>query len=106
MPVSFTNLAFGAIFIDDKLLEKIKAYFDVGNIIIAISCTLIAVFWFIYLYRKRSAFNNMIFEVYMVLGGLVTLSALTYYCKDIGMFFQTKARSPGSSSQNPCELVT
>lgn len=77
-------LAFGAIFIDDKLLEKIKQYFDIGNIVIAISCTVIAILWFAYMAKKRRSLNTLIFEVYMVLGGLAVVSALVYYCKDIG----------------------
>lgn len=82
--IACTLLAFSAIFIDDKLLEKIKAYFDVSNLIIAISCTIIAAIWFAYLAKKRKSFNSMVYEVYMVLGGLVSVSALVYYCKDIG----------------------
>lgn len=82
--IACTLLAFGAIFIDDKLLEHIKHYFDVSNLVIAVSCTVIALLWFIYLARKRNAINNMIYEVYMVLGGLVTICAIVYYCKDIG----------------------
>lgn len=82
--IACTLLAFGAIFIDDKLLEKIRKYFDVGNIIIAISCTLIALAWFIYLSKKRKSINSLVYEVYMVLGGLVVVSGLVYYCKDIG----------------------
>lgn len=82
--IACTLLAFAAIFIDDKLLEKIKQYFNIGNVVIAISCTLIALAWFMYLYRKKNSFNSLIYEVYMVLGGLVTVSAIVYYCKDIG----------------------
>lgn len=82
--IACTLLAFGAIFIDDKLLEKIKQYFDIGNIVIAASCTIIAVLWFGYLSKKRHRYNSMIYEVYLVLGGLVTVSGLVYYCKDIG----------------------
>lgn len=82
--IACTLLAFAAIFIDDKLLEKIKLYFNIGNIVIAISCTLIAIAWFTYMYRKRLSFDSMMYEVYMVLGGLVVVSGLVYYCKDIG----------------------
>lgn len=82
--IACTLLAFSAIFIDDKLLEKIKQYFNIGNIVIAISCTLIALAWFTYLYRKRGSFDSLMYEVYMILGGLVVVSGLVYYCKDIG----------------------
>ena len=83
--IACTLLAFGAIFIDDKFLEKIKLYFDVGNIIIAVACTIIAILWFIYMARKKPSFTHLMFEVYMVLGGLVTICAITYYCKDLGV---------------------
>lgn len=82
--IACTLLAFGAIFIDDKLLEKIKQYFNIGNLAIAISCTIIALLWFAYLGKKRHRYNSMIYEVYLVLGGLVTVSGLVYYCKDLG----------------------
>lgn len=82
--IACTLLAFGAIFIDDRLLEKIKTYFDIGNIIIAAGCTVISVLWFGYMYRKKSSFNTLNYEVYMVMGGLVVLSGLVYYCKDLG----------------------
>lgn len=82
--IACTLLAFGAIFIDDKLLEQIKKYFDVGNLVIAISCSLIALAWFIYMNKKRKTLHSMAYEVYMVLGGLVTVCAIVYFCKDIG----------------------
>lgn len=82
--IACTLLAFGAIFIDDKLLEQIKKYFDIGNVVIAISCSVVAIAWFAYLARKRKQFRTLLYEVYMVLGGLVTICAIVYYCKDIG----------------------
>src|SRR5690606_35903280 len=60
--IACTLLAFGALFIDDKLLERIRKYFDVGNIIIAIACTLIAIGWFVYLARKRKSINSLVYE--------------------------------------------
>lgn len=83
--IASSLLAFAAIFIDDKLLEKIKSYFNIGNMVIAVACTLVALGWLMYLYKKRNHFNSLIFEVYAVLGGMVTLSAMVYYCKDIGL---------------------
>lgn len=83
--IACTLLAFGAIFIDDKLLEHIKQYFDIGNIVVAVSCTIIATAWFIYMNKKRKTMHTMAYEVYMVLGGLVSVCAIVYYCKDIGM---------------------
>src|SRR5690349_9250845 len=46
--VSCTILAFAAIFIDDKLLERIKTYFALSNVFIAIICAALATSWFLY----------------------------------------------------------
>lgn len=83
--IACTLLAFGAIFIDDKLLEHIKQYFDIGNVVIAVSCTLIALAWFMYMNKKRKTLLSMAYEVYMVLGGLVTVCAIVYFSKDLGI---------------------
>ena len=77
-------LAFAAIFIDDKLLERIRQYFDIGNIVIAVACSIISISWFIYLAKARKRFTSLLYEVYLLMGGMVMLCALVYYCKDIG----------------------
>jgi len=82
--LSCTLLAFGAIFIDDKLLEKIKGYFDLNNIIIASITTAIAVFWFWYVRKRKDKFTPFTYEMYMVLGGLAAITSLVYVCKVIG----------------------
>ncbi|HXS36775.1 MAG TPA: hypothetical protein VN721_08750 [Flavipsychrobacter sp.] len=82
--LSCTLLAFGAIFIDDKLLEKIKVYFDLNNIIIASVTTAISIFWFWYVHKRRERFSPFTYEMYMILGGLAALTSLVYICKEIG----------------------
>lgn len=77
-------LAFIAIFIDDKLLERVRLYFDVGNLIIAIACSGLSALWFTYIHKKRKTVSPLVHEIYMVLGGMVVLCATVYFCKDIG----------------------
>lgn len=81
--LSCTLLAFGTIFIDDKLLEKIKAYFSLNNLIIALFTSLITVIWFVYVTRRKDRLSSWTFETYMVLGGLSALTSLIYICKEI-----------------------
>jgi uncharacterized membrane protein len=82
--ISCTLLSFGAIFLDEKLLEKIKSYFALSNIFIAAIMALLASTWFWYINKRRYTTSQFAWEVYMVLGGLTYLSALVYFCKDIG----------------------
>ena len=82
--LSCTLMAFGAIFIDEKLLERIRNYFSLSNIMIALLMTLLAAGWFYYIKRKINTFKSTAYEIYMVLGGLASDTALVYLCKDIG----------------------
>jgi hypothetical protein len=77
-------MAFGAIFIDEKILEKLKLYFALNNIVIAIMMGAIAAGWFYYVKRKSQAIKNVAYEIYIVLGGLAAITSLVYVCKDIG----------------------
>jgi hypothetical protein len=78
-------MAFGAIFLNEKLLEKIKAYFSLSDLMIAIISGVLAVLWFWYTGRKRAGISPAAYEVYMVLGGLAILTSLVYFCKDFGI---------------------
>lgn len=82
--LSCTLLAFSAIFIDEKIIEKFRKYFDLSHWTIAIAMMLIAVSWFAYIRRKLSLVRNAAFEIYVVLGGLASLTSLVYICKEIG----------------------
>lgn len=82
--ISCTILAFGALFIDEKFLEKIKNYFSLSNMFIALLCALLAGVWFWYINRIRDRHSDIAQEVYMVLGGLLTVTSVVYFCKDIG----------------------
>lgn len=77
-------LAFGAIFIDDKVLEKFKTYFALSNIVIAIFAAGISISWFWYVKRKRAKLSKTAYEIYLVIGALTSLIALTYICKETG----------------------
>lgn len=74
-------MAFGAIFLNEKLLEKIKAYFAVSDLMIALVAAFLSALWFWYTGKKRTIISNGPYEVYMVLGGLSVLTSLVYICK-------------------------
>ena len=82
--ISCTILAFGAIFIDEKVLEKIKNYFALSNIFIAIISAAVGGGWFWYVKKHRHNYSPLAYEVYMVLGGLISLISLVYFLKDPG----------------------
>jgi hypothetical protein len=82
--ISCTILAFGAIFIDEKLLERIKVYFALSNIFIAFVSAAIAIAWFWYVYKRKDKLSNAAYEIYMVLGALSVLTSLVYIFKDVG----------------------
>ena len=81
--ISCALLAFGAIFIDERLLEKLKLYFSLSNILIALVTGIIAVIWFWYVNKRKSSFNPFTYEIYMVPGALCSLCCLVYAFKDI-----------------------
>jgi len=78
-----TLLAFGAIFLNEKLLEKIKLYFSWNDMAIAGITAVLSISWFWYIGRKRKHLSTAAYEVYMVLGGLSVLTTLIYTCKQI-----------------------
>ena len=82
--VSSALLAFGALFIDEKLLEQLRRTFLLSNFTICGIATLLAVVAFWYAERRRGAISTVSYEVYMLPGGLCTLVALVYLCKEIG----------------------
>ncbi len=78
-----TLLAFGAIFLSEKLLEKIKAYFAWGDLAIAGVAAVLSGMWFWYIGRKKQSTRSSAYEIYMALGGLAVLTSLVYICKYI-----------------------
>ncbi len=79
-----TLLAFGAIFLNEKLLEKIKLYFSWNDLAIAAITAVLSVLWFWYVGKKRKRLSIVTYEIYMVLGGLSVLTSLIYCCKQAG----------------------
>ena len=77
-----TLLAFGAIFLNEKLLEKIKAYFSWSDLVIALITAMLSILWFWYVAKKRKHVSSIAYEIYMVLGGLSVLTSLVYFCKE------------------------
>ncbi len=77
-----TLMAFGAIFLNEKLLEKIKAYFAWSDLVIALITALLSALWFWYTAKKRNQVSSIAYEIYMVLGGLAVLTSLVYFCKE------------------------
>jgi hypothetical protein len=82
--LSCTLMAFGAIFIDDKLLERLKIYFSLNNIVVALLMGVLAASWFYYIKRKSRHIKTLAYEIYVVLGALASMTSLVYVCKDIG----------------------
>lgn len=79
-----TLLAFGALFLNDKLLEKLKVYFSWNDLAISAITAVLATLWFWYISRKKHHFSPSAYEVYVVLGGLSALTSLIYLCKQLG----------------------
>ena len=79
-----TLLAFGAIFINEKLLERVKAYFSWSDLMISLITASLGAIWFWYVRGKRNKINPAAYETYMVLGGLAVLTSLIYACKEMG----------------------
>jgi uncharacterized membrane protein len=80
-----TLLAFGAIFLNEKLLEKIKIYFSWSDMVITMITALLSVLWLWYIARKRSHLSDTAYEIYNVLGCLSVLTSLVYLCKELGV---------------------
>ncbi len=95
-------MAFGAIFLNEKLLEKIKAYFALNDIIISLISLVLAIVWFWYTGKKRTVISDGAYEVYMVLGGLAIMTALVYFCKGMGI---DKTRTALLSLATPLLLI-
>lgn len=79
--LSCTLLAFAAIFLSEKLLERIKAYFAWNDLVVAGLMAVISGVWFWYIGRKRRDTKSAAYEIYMALGGLSVLTCLVYVCK-------------------------
>src|SRR5690606_23854416 len=82
--VSSALLAFGALFIDEKLLEHLRRTFLLSNYTISLIAALLAAVGFWFVRRKRRAITTLTYEVYMLPGALCTLVSLVYLCKELG----------------------
>jgi hypothetical protein len=79
-----TLLAFGAIFLNEKLLERLKAYFSLSDLVISAVTATLSIIWFLYVGRRRQRLSVVSYEINMILGALSTLTSLVYLCKQVG----------------------
>jgi hypothetical protein len=81
---SCTLLAFGALFLDEKVLEKLQRTFLLQNITIAAGSGILAAVCFWQALKRKSRISSTIFEIYLIPGALTALISLVYFCKDWG----------------------
>lgn len=82
--VSSALLAFGALFINQKLLEQLRKTFLLSNYTICLAAALLAAISFWFTRNKRRHISATMYEVYLLPGALSTLIAIVYICKEIG----------------------
>lgn len=82
--ISCALLAFGALFLDSKLLETFRKAFALSNWTIAALMSSLAALTFWYVRKRLRPISDLVREFYLVLGGLAALTALVYVCKEVG----------------------
>ncbi len=82
--VSSALLAFGALFLDEKILEHLRRAFLLSSYTIALAAAALAIASFWYAGRRRPQLSETGYEIYQIPGALCTLVALTYLCKETG----------------------
>ena len=82
--ISCSLLAFGALFLDSKLLETFRRAFALSNWSIAALMAGLAATLFWYIRKRLRPTAELVREFYFVLGGLAALTALVYICKEVG----------------------
>lgn len=82
--ISCALLAFGALFLDSKLLETFRKAFALSNWTIAALMAGLTITLFWYIRRRLRPTAELVREFYLVLGGLAALTALVYIFKELG----------------------
>ncbi len=82
--VSSALLAFGALFLDEKILEHLRRTFLLSNYTIALVAAGLAGGLFWYIASRKARISKTAYEVYLLPAALSTLVALTYLCKELG----------------------
>lgn len=82
--ISCVVLAFGALFIDEKLIEQFKNYFALSNYVIVLITGTLATLWYIYVYKRKDKLSKNVFEGYSFLGCLLLITSLVYVFKEVG----------------------
>lgn len=70
-----------ALLIDEKLLERLRRNFLISYYSIAGLAGILATVCFIYTVRKRKRLTELTFELNVLVGAILTLIAITYFCK-------------------------
>ncbi len=81
---SCTLLAFGVLFLDEKILEQLRRYLDIPPIIVSAVCAALGVAWYVRLRKRHRASDEPIHPLYLVLGALPLLTAVVYAGKVFG----------------------
>ncbi len=76
-----TLMAFGVLFLNEKLLERIKAYFLLSDLTISLITAVLSALWLWYIGGMRQHISTAAFEVDMALGAMAVLTSLLYCCK-------------------------
>lgn len=82
--ISCGLLAFGALFIDEKLLEQLRRTFLLSNWTIALGAFGLAACCLYQTHRRREKLTKAAYEIYLIPCGLLSLIGLVYLCKEIG----------------------
>ncbi len=82
--ISSALLAFGALFIDEKLLEQLRRTFLLSNLTISFAAAALAAVGFWHAAHRRRFISPTTYEVYMLPGALCSLVSLVYLCKELG----------------------
>ena len=77
-------LSFGALFIDEKFLERFRQYFALCNWSITFLTSAFTAVWLIYIYRRRASMRPMFYDMQLAGASVVMLTALVYLCKETG----------------------
>lgn len=82
--VSCGLLAFGALFIDEKVLARLQKIFLLQNLTISIGSAILALVCFWQAQKQKPKVEASVYELYLIPGTLSAIISLVYLCKDIG----------------------
>ncbi len=77
-------LSFGALFIDEKFLERFRQYFALSAWMIAVLTGIFSIVWFSYVFKKLHKMRPIFYEMNLTGASVVLLTSLVYVCNEIG----------------------